>query len=223
MTRQKSDRRIKPEGGRKAVATGPVERERGGEATTVKQQTCQLGLHFETAETPQGSVDGAASRLRDAAPLAEPKSKRKEKTDTSATMEEVTRRLAQAFQKVASNRGAAGPDRQSVDEVRTHLDEVLPVLATGLLSGTFEPGSIRRVWIPKVSGGQRGLGIPNVVDRVVQEAVRQVLEPLYEPTFHASSHGFRPGRSCHTAIAEARQHLEEGHEWGGGPGLGEIL
>jgi RNA-directed DNA polymerase len=128
-------------------------------------------------------------------------------------MEEVAYRLAFAFQKVASNRGAAGPDRQSVDEVRAHLDEVLPSLATALLSGTYEPGSIRRVWIPKASGGQRGLGIPNVVDRVVQEAVRQVLEPVYEPTFHASSHGFRPGRSCHTAIAEARQHLEEGHEW----------
>ena len=75
------------------------------------------------------------------------------------------------------------------------------------------PGDIRRVWIPKTGGGQRGLGIPNVIDRVVQEAVRLVLEPLYEPTFHRSSHGFRPGRSCHTAIAEALRHVDEGHEW----------
>ena len=67
--------------------------------------------------------------------------------------------------------------------------------------------------IPKAGGGQRGLGIPNVVDRVVMEAVRQVLEPLFEPTFHASSHGFRPGRSCHTAIAEAKQHVRDGYEW----------
>ena len=67
--------------------------------------------------------------------------------------------------------------------------------------------------IPKADGGQRALGIPNVVDRVVMEAVRQVLEPLFEPTFHASSHGFRPGRSCHTAIAEAKQHVRDGHEW----------
>ena len=67
--------------------------------------------------------------------------------------------------------------------------------------------------IPKASGGQRGLGIPNVVDRVVMEAVRQVLEPLFEPTFHASSHGFRPGRSCHTAIAEAKRHVRQGYEW----------
>jgi RNA-directed DNA polymerase len=62
-------------------------------------------------------------------------------------------------------------------------------------------------------GGRRGLGIPNVVDRIVQQAVHQVLSPRYEPTFHDSSHGFRPGRSCHTAIAEAQSHLEAGYEW----------
>ena len=77
----------------------------------------------------------------------------------------------------------------------------------------YQPGEIRRAFIPKAGGGQRGLGIPDVVDRVVCEAVRQVLEPLWEPTFHPSSHGFRPGRSCHTAIAEAKQHLEDGYEW----------
>jgi len=86
-------------------------------------------------------------------------------------------------------------------------------LETALLKETYRPGEIRRVWIPKAGGGERGLGIPNVIDRVVQEAVRQVLEPLYEPTFHKSSHGFRPERSCHTAIAEAKQYLEEGYEW----------
>ena len=67
--------------------------------------------------------------------------------------------------------------------------------------------------IPKADGGQRGLGIPNVVDRVVMEALRQVLEPRFEPSFHASSHGFRPGRSCQTAIAEAKQHVLDVYEW----------
>jgi RNA-directed DNA polymerase len=69
------------------------------------------------------------------------------------------------------------------------------------------------VWIPKAGGGQRGLGIPNVIDRMVQEAIRLVLEPVYEPTFHGSSHGFRPNRSCQTAIAEARSYVERGNEW----------
>ena len=82
-----------------------------------------------------------------------------------------------------------------------------------LLAGTYQPGGIRRAYIPKAGGGERGLGIPDVVDRVVCEAVRQVLEPLWEPTFHSSSHGFRPGRSCHTAIAEAKGHLEDGYGW----------
>jgi group II intron reverse transcriptase/maturase len=125
----------------------------------------------------------------------------------------VCKNLEKAFEKVASNRGAPGPDRQSIEDVREHLDELWPELTDSLLQGTFQPGDVRRVWIPKAGGGQRGLGIPNVVDRVVQEAVRLVLEPLYEPRFHASSHGFRPGRSCHTAIAEAKQYLEDGYEY----------
>ena len=88
-----------------------------------------------------------------------------------------------------------------------------PRLGADLLAGSYRPGAIRRAYIPKAGGGQRGLGIPDVIDRVVHEAVRQVLEPLCEPTFHPSSHGFRPGRSCHTAIAEAKTHLEDGYEW----------
>jgi RNA-directed DNA polymerase len=130
------------------------------------------------------------------------------------TMEEVAARnnLAAAFRQVASNNGAAGPDGQSVAEVRKHLGRVLDRLHRELLEGTYRPGLIRRVWIPK-PGGERGLGIPNVIDRIVGQAVHQVLGPHYEPTFHSSSHGFRPGRSCHTAIAEAKQHVEEGYEW----------
>jgi len=127
-------------------------------------------------------------------------------------MEEVATHLAEAFQNVALNQGAPGPDWQTIAEVHKHLDAILPKLSRSLLEGTYEPGRIRRVWIPKREG-QRGLGIPNVVDRVVQEAVRLVLEPLYEPTFRPQSHGFRPGRSCHTAVAEARKHVEEGYEW----------
>lgn len=217
MAQQKSDRRIVPQGRRKVVPTGALEKLRGGEATTVEQQTWQLGLKFGTAENPGATAPGvdveAASRPRDAATHAAPKPNVKEKSATSATMEEVTSRLRAAFVKVASNKGAPGPDRQSVDEVRERLDAVLADLKVALLEETYRPGDIRRVWIPKAGGGERGLGIPNVIDRVVQEAVRQVLEPLYEPTFHASSHGFRPERSCHTAIAEAKQHLEEGYEW----------
>jgi group II intron reverse transcriptase/maturase len=128
-------------------------------------------------------------------------------------MEEVVEQLDAALDKVAANHGAPGPDGYSIERVREHWPKLRPKLGATLLDGSYQPGEIRRVWIPKVSGGERGLGIPNVVDRVVQESVRAVLEPLYEPTFHPSSHGFRPDRSCHTAIAAATKHISEGFVW----------
>jgi group II intron reverse transcriptase/maturase len=131
------------------------------------------------------------------------------------TMDEVAseENLRRAWKEVATNKGAPGPDRQSIDEVGRHIEEILPVLRGELLEERYRPGLVRRVFIPKAGGGQRDLGIPNVIDRVVQQAMHQVLSPNYEPSFHGSSHGFRPGRSCHTAITEARGYLEEGFEW----------
>ena len=217
MTRQKSEGCTVPKDRRKAVPTRAVERPGGGKAAPVNEATGQLGLRFETAENPEARAAGADGRVGQGQPSpatrAAPKSKRKEEKVTSATMEEVAKQLREAFQKVASNQGAPGPDRQSIDEVRKHLDEVLPKLTDRLLDGIYEPGDIRRVWIPKAGGGERGLGIPNVIDRVVLEAVRRVLDPMYEPTFRAQSHGFRPGRSCHTAIAMAKGYVDEGYAW----------
>jgi group II intron reverse transcriptase/maturase len=151
--------------------------------------------------------------LSTVAPRSVPKTKVKPQQAGPATMEEVIERLNAALEKVAANKGAPGPDHQSIDDVRKHWPQLCRSLGSALREGTYQPGDIRRVWIPKSGGGERGLGIPNVVDRVVQEAVRSVLEPLYEPTFHASSHGFRPGRSCHTALAEARGYVEEGYHF----------
>jgi group II intron reverse transcriptase/maturase len=130
-------------------------------------------------------------------------------------MEEIAneQNLRMAFTKVAANRGAPGPDRQTIRQVRENLTECLSSLIQSLLNGTYRAGDIRRVWLPKVGGGQRGLGIPNVVDRIVQQATHQVLSPHYETQFHDWSHGFRPGRSCHTAIKQAKQHLESGCDW----------
>lgn len=216
MTRQKSEGRVVPKGRRKAVVTR-ADRLGGGKAVPVNEQTWQLPLRLETAEerpVRAGRADGAAVLDREGtAACAEPKSRSKKEKAPSATMGEVTKRLRSAFEKVASNQGAAGPDRQSIEQVRECLDEVVSKLSASLLAGTYVPGEIRRVWIPKAGGGQRGLGIPNVVDRVVQEAVRQVLEPQYEPRFHEASHGFRPGRSCQTAIAQARNYVDEGYAW----------
>jgi RNA-directed DNA polymerase len=217
MARQKSEDRRKPKSRRKSASTRGEERLGGGKAVSVEEQAWQLGLPFGTAENGGGQpaplVDATARGRPGAAACAGPKPEDKNKTAMSATMEEVTKRLDEAFQSVASNRGAPGPDRQTIEQVRACWDELRGELVVALLEGTYVPGDIRRVWIPKAGGGQRGLGIPNVVDRVVQEAVRRVLEPQYEPTFHPNSHGFRPNRSCHTAIQQAQRYLNDGYEW----------
>jgi len=184
-----------------------------GKAVPVEETAVQLCLPIATAENPRG-----ATRRRSRDRLGEiragaPKAIDKTGTATPATMEEVAYRLTDALLKVASNKGAPGPDGQTIEALADQWPVLLPRLQADLLAGRYQPGEIRRVLIPKAGGGQRGLGIPDVIDRVVQEAVRQVLEPLWEPTFHPSSHGFRPGRSCHTAIAEAKGHLEDGHGW----------
>ncbi len=163
MAQQKSERRIVPEALRKR---GPTvsERRRGGKATPVKQRTHQLRLSFETADSPRARAHrgrgGAAGGVPPTVPLAAPKSKHKEESRASAMMREVCGHLRGAFRQVASNRGAPGPDRQSIEQVREHLDELLPALETALRTDCYRPGDIRRVWIPKSGGGQRGLGIP---------------------------------------------------------------
>ncbi len=215
MSRQESDDRVVPQGRRKAVPTRVASRREGGKAITVEQQggSSSCSSDSRRAKAQALASDGGAARGGPRAVThAAPKPRSKGGTTQPVTMEAVAQELRLAFHKVAANRGAAGPDRQSIDDVREHLGELLPRLSTALLDGSYRAGEIRRVWIPKAGGGERGLGIPNVVDRVVQEAVRRVLEPVYEPTFREESHGFRPGRSCQTAIAAARKHVEEGHE-----------
>ncbi len=210
---EESDGRVVPKDGRKAE---PAAMGRHGKATTASKQAVQLELLFETADSPKG-VDARAATDRSAtARSAMPKSK--STTDTSLpamTMEEIADdgNLRSAFSRVAANDGAPGADRRSIEDVRKHLDGILERLRRELLDGSYRPDRIRRVWIPKAGGGQRGLGIPTVVDRIVQQATHQVLSLRYEPTFRGASHGFRPGRSCHTAIAAAVEHVEAGNEW----------
>jgi len=210
MTRQKSENCIVPEGTRKSSSG---HKRGGGKAVPVEEQMGQLRLPFATAENPQGTTSGRSSSRLERKPRRVPQAKVKSQPVSSVTLEEAIQRLRIAFEKVASNKGAPGPDRQSIAQVRQHLDEILPQLSQDLLEGSYRPGAIRRVYIPKAGGGERGLGIPDVIDRMVQEAVRQVLEPLYEPHFHSSSHGFRPQRSCHTAVTEAQEHIQSGHRW----------
>ncbi len=215
MTQQKSEDRMVPQGRRKPAVTQGVERLGGGKAVPVNQESRQLGLAFTTAEHLRNKARANAGADRGhslPAPGAAPKVKVTRNPAPTATMAELIERLESAFHRVASNKGAPGPDRQSISEVRKHLSEILPRLSAELECGSYQPGNIRRVWIPKSGGQQRGLGIPNVIDRMVQEATRQVLEPQYESSFHPNSHGFRPGRSCQTAVKQAVGYLEDGYK-----------
>jgi RNA-directed DNA polymerase len=214
MARQKSEDRVVPDGG--VMPAQPAGSSAGGQgkAVPVDEAVSQLRLPIATAEAPGGgSRVRSPDRSGGRAGARVPKVVVNERTRVPATMDEVVERLGSALLKVVSNKGAAGPDGMTVQALLEQWPIVSRQLSVDLLEGRWRPGDVRRALIPKAGGGQRGLGIPNVADRVVMEAVRQVLEPLFEPTFHPSSHGFRPGRSCHTAVAEAGQHLQDGYEW----------
>ena len=120
--------------------------------------------------------------------------------------------LNQAYKRVKANRGAPGVDGMTVDDLRSWIVENKDALITALLEGSYQPQPVRGVEIPKPGGGKRQLGIPTVVDRLVQQAILQVLEPLLDPSFSASSFGFRPGRGAHDALHRAREYVASGHD-----------
>jgi RNA-directed DNA polymerase len=134
---------------------------------------------------------------------------------TSLLMEETLRRpnMQRALQRVRKNKGSAGLDGMTVKELAGWLVEHWPRVREQLLAGTYQPQPILRVVIPKRGGGERQLGIPTVLDRLIQQALLQVLQPRFDPTFSEHSHGFRPGRGAHGAIAEARGHIQSGKRW----------
>ena len=132
---------------------------------------------------------------------------------TMPTMEDVAteENLRRAFRRVRANKGAPGVDGITVLDLEEAFDEELPAVQAALLAGRYRPQAVRKVEIPKVSGGTRTLGIPTVRDRWVQQALNQVMTPCFDPTFSGGSHGFRPGRSQHGALCEAEQHLCAGY------------
>lgn len=119
--------------------------------------------------------------------------------------------LLAAWKRVKANKGSAGVDGRTVLETGEYLKTAWPDIRARLLDGSYRPEPVRRVRIPKPGGGIRELGIPTVVDRLIQQALLQVLQPLIDPTFSAHSYGFRPGRSAHGAVLEAQQHVQAGY------------
>jgi len=135
--------------------------------------------------------------------------------DSERLMEEVCKRenCLQAYKRVKSNKGSAGIDGMTVEDLPCYLKEHWPAIREQLLSGTYKTQPVRRVEIPKPDGGVRQLGIPTVLDRMVQQAVMQVLQGRWDAEFSQHSYGFRPRRSAHQAVAQAQQYIARGHGW----------
>ena len=174
------------------------------------RQNNQLELAFEASgrgespeSVPEGTEPQAATRATESP------------ANTEQLMEEICRRenLFEAVRHVQANKGSPGIDGMTVGELPGYLREHWPAIRAQLLSGTYRPSPVKRVEIPKPSGGVRKLGIPTVLDRVVQQAVLKVLQRRWDPTFSEHSYGFRPGRSAHHAVAEAQRYITEGFGW----------
>jgi RNA-directed DNA polymerase len=169
----------------------------------------QLLLAFadeDRGEAPKGVRRGIES------------SKAGRETETPATMDHLmeaicdTENLKQALKRVRSNKGSPGPDGMTVNQLSKYLGKHWPEIREQLLQGIYEPMPVKRVSIPKEGGGERLLGIPSVLDRLIQQAVMQILQRLWEPTFSDHSYGFRPGRSAHQAISKAQSYQQEGYQ-----------
>jgi RNA-directed DNA polymerase len=176
-----------------------------------KRLKFQLRLDFSSAPTGEARQVGRED-IESLSAVKEPE----RPASTSRTMEEICERtnLKEALRQVRGNKGSAGIDGMTVDQLGDYLKQHWPAIREQLLNGTYEPKPVRRVEIPKPDGGGvRKLGIPTGLDRFIQQAVMQVLQKRLDPTFSPHSYGFRPGRSAHQAVAQAQQYIAAGHSW----------
>ena len=179
---------------------------------TTQMLTNRAGMRDAPAERGGRNLPMAAggassgTARRDSTPVRELKN----------LMEAVVERenMLNAFRRVVGNKGAAGVDAMSVDELKPYLQTHWERIKEQLLEGSYQPQPVRRVEIPKPGGkGMRKLGVPTVVDRLIQQALHQALNPLFDLDFSAHSYGFRSGRSAHQALCQAREHVASGRRW----------
>ena len=138
-----------------------------------------------------------------------------EEEEKEPTLERVLERenLRAAWLAVKANGGAPGVDGMDIGKTAAHIREQWEKIEAKRQAGAYKPGAVRAVGIPKANGGVRTLGIPNVLDRVIQEAIHQEMSPVWEPEFSENSHGFRPGRSAHDAVRQAQGFVRSGKRW----------
>ena len=172
------------------------------------RQSIQQELAREPIERGEAPVAGGPG-AEPVVAMAEPESP----AATMHLMEKVCERenLVRAWQRVRGNKGAPGVDGMTIDDAKSYLREHWPDIRSQLLAGAYRPQPVKRVEIPKPDGGVRKLGVPCVVDRLIQQALLQVLQKRWDPTFSEPSYGFRPGRSAHQAVAQAQRYVAEGY------------
>jgi RNA-directed DNA polymerase len=173
-----------------------------------KRQKIQRELALEPMDGGEFPLDGhhGAEPLMAVAEFESP-------TSTGQLMEEVCKRenLKRAWQRVKRNKGGPGVDGMTIDDAGGYLREHWPDIRSQLLKGTYQPRPVKRVEIPKPDGGVRKLGVPCVVDRLIQQALLQVLQQRWDRAFSGHSYGFRPGRSAHQAVAQAQRYVAAGY------------
>ena len=174
------------------------------------RQQIQLELALEPAgkgEARTPALEGCEARA--AAPITE------NPAAIGPSMEAIVERdnVRKALAQVRRNKGAPGTDDMSVDDLGVHLKDHWLEIKAQLLAGSYRPQPVRRMEIPKPTGGVRALGIPTVLDRFIQQAVLQRLQADWDPTFSPASYGFRPGHSAHQAVARAQEYIAAGYGW----------
>jgi RNA-directed DNA polymerase len=170
------------------------------------------------AEKPESHPEGSRRNWREEGLGASRVTARRDDSGPEAEqlMEAVVERenMGSALKRVERNSGAAGVDKMTVTQLRPNLCEHWPRIKEELLAGEYQPQPVLKVEIPKPGGqGMRMLGIPTVIDRLIQQALHQVLSPLFEPSFSESSYGFRPNRSAQQAVLKAREYVSAGRRW----------
>lgn len=178
----------------------------------IKVQTTEYSGHLEKGELETQNNQEAHSET-----LVIPKVEIENRAEVSTNnlLEKILARdnMLLAMNRVVSNKGSHGVDGMKYDELRDFVIKKWYIIKAKLLEGTYNPTPVRRVEIPKPNGGIRLLGIPTVLDRMIQQAIAQVLTKIYEPTFSNNSFGFRPGKSQHQAIKKSLEYINEGNKW----------
>ena len=168
-----------------------------------EQKTGQTGCSSESTVETENNEKARSTAAQETA----------EKDGAGSLLERILHRenLNAAYKRVKQNGGAAGIDGMTVEEMLPYLREHGVELIASIRGGWYKPKAVRRVEIPKPDGGVRLLGVPTVIDRMIQQAIMQVLQPIFEPIFSDNSYGFRPGRNAQQAIIKAKTYFDEGY------------